>query len=157
MRQQVKAPMPPDEPWAIRILTKHYSQKRMSLFCYNTLRPQQRTHEAESSMQLSIAVQSTRMPPRLSENKEICTTPLAKVNHQESTLFCSRRLDRQKISLLSLKEMYLNTLSLFSYDWADRKKTLAARAKALTQRAAGAATKHFSLREWAFFWRRERK
>lgn len=58
---------------------------------------------------------------------------------------------------LPANETYLSKVSFFSYELADRRGTLAARAKAHAQCVAHAAKTHFFLKKKSFCWRRRQE
>lgn len=63
--------------------------------------------------------------------------------------FLLSEIPETKASSLPMKETYLSTMSLFSYDLAYKKRTSAARAKACAERFSSASNKHFGLEEAA--------
>lgn len=57
----------------------------------------------------------------------------------------SAQVPRTKTSSLSVRSMFLSTVSLFSHDPPDRREANAARAKDRFQRLAGMVSTHFLL------------
>lgn len=57
--------------------------------------------------------------------------------------FLGAQWPRKKLSSLSVKPLFLSSISLFSHDSSERRGILAGRARGLIQRLVGVASKHF--------------
>lgn len=130
---------------ALPVLITHSSQEQTGTVCCCVSIRQQHAHKARSRMQLSIAVPSTRMPAFFLKTSDVRTVPLRKKHPLSSNVFLRTENPRMKISSLPAKKVYLNAVSLFYFDAADRKEALAACAKTPARRGLCAFEKQLSL------------